>query len=97
MLDSGIGTVTAPSALALGSPSVNRDERSAAISADENALASVSFASTWEQLETRIVEIVDEFMTTERCYLVVRQRNGPLNPCTWRYGYRQREHEKTRK
>lgn len=49
-------------------------ERSAALSADERSQQFVALSEVWDRLASGRLEIVDDFVTLDRCYLVVRTR-----------------------
>lgn len=76
MLDSALEVGDVPTTLEQLLPSTSRHERSAVMCADERSRDEASLGTIWEQLEWGALEIVDDFVTIERCYLIVRQREG---------------------
>jgi DNA-binding CsgD family transcriptional regulator len=74
MLDIGCaaGDVTATLERVLPWRSVH--ERSAALSADERSQEVVALSEVWDRLAWGSLEIVDDFVTMDRCYLIVRAR-----------------------
>lgn len=71
-----VGFDTASAAPLEPVPVRSRHEHTAVVRADEQSEEAVELARIWERLTRGRLEIVDDFVTLDRCYLVVRPREG---------------------